>query len=46
MMKAIQTGAVVVARTLITTLGLLSLGTVGAFAQEGHSQTSTSQRQS
>jgi len=45
MMNAVRRGAVV-ARTLLTTFALLSLGTVGAFAQEGHSQASTSHRQS
>jgi len=36
MMKAVRTGAAAVAKTLISTLGLLTLGTVGAFAQAHH----------
>lgn len=36
MRKAVRTGAIAVAKTLFTTLGLLSLGTAGAFAQTGH----------
>ena len=36
MKKAVRTGAVAVAKTLIATLSLLGLGSVGTLAQDGH----------
>jgi hypothetical protein len=41
MMKAVHTGAATIARTVITILGLLSLSSVGVFAQAGHAHVST-----
>src|SRR5215471_2459711 len=46
MIKAVRARSVPVAKLLVSTLGLLSLGNVGVSAQDGHSQPSTAQHQS
>lgn len=45
MMKAVRAGAVAAAKTLIAAVGLLSLGTGGAFAQAGHLHVPSAQQQ-